>query len=323
MKKILKWGIACVGLVIIALALMIVFGSSAPPPPMHSVIDVLAAIDRSDQPPISRFLARDGVQLAYRAYPASPDKIAILIHGASGSSGSMHAAAKALSKGGITAFALDMRGHGESGVKGDIRYIRQLEDDLADFVAYLRKTYPQAPITLIGHSSGGGFVLRVAGSPINHLFSRYIVTAPYLRYDAPTSRGMNSGGWSKPFIPRIIAIGILNGIGIDWFSGLPVIAFALPEDTKGTRIYSYRLFANFGPDRDYLGDFRRSNASITILVGKNDEIYIADKYETALAPVKQYVRIEVIPGMGHVAMVSDPVALAALLKACMAGQPHG
>jgi pimeloyl-ACP methyl ester carboxylesterase len=176
---------------------------------------------------------------------------------------------------------------------------------------------------LIGHSSGGGFVLRVAGSPINHLFSRYIVTAPYLRYDAPTSRGMDSGGFAKPFIPRIIAIGILNGIGIDWFSGLPVIAFALPEDTKGTRIYSYRLFANFGPDRDYLGDFRRSNASITILVGKNDEIYIADKYETALAPVKQYVRIEVIPGMGHVAMVSDPVALAALLKACMAGQPHG
>ena len=323
MKKILKWGIGSVGLVIIALALMIAFGSSAPPPPMHSVIDVLAAIDRSDQPPISRFPARDGVQLAYRAYPASPNKIAILIHGSSGSSAGMHAMGKALSKSGITAFALDMRGHGESGAKGDIRYIGQLEDDLADFVAYLRKTYPKAPITLIGHSAGGGFVLRVAGSPINHLFSRYIVTAPYLRYDAPTSRGMNSGGWSKPFIPRIIAIGILNGIGIDWFSGLPVIAFAIPADSKGTKTYSYRLLANFAPHSDYLADFRRSNASITILVGKNDEIVIADKYESALEPVKQYVRVEVIPGMGHVAMVSDPRALRAVLKACMAGQPHG
>ena len=59
MKKIVKWGIGCVGLVVIVLALMIAFGSTAPPPPMHSVIDVLAAIDRSDQPPISRFPARD------------------------------------------------------------------------------------------------------------------------------------------------------------------------------------------------------------------------------------------------------------------------
>jgi pimeloyl-ACP methyl ester carboxylesterase len=316
MKKIMKWGMVCVGLVILALALMIAFGSSAPPPPMHSVIDVLAAIDRSDQPPISRFLARDGLQLAYRAYPASPDKIAILIHGSSGSSGSMHAVGRALRKGGITAFALDMRGHGESGAKGDIRYIGQLEDDLADFVTHLRKTYPKAPITLVGHSMGGGFVLRVSASPINHLFSRYIVTAPYLRYDAPTSRGMDSGGWCKPFIPRIIGLHILHSIGIDWFSGLPVIAFALPEDTKGTKVYSYRLFANFGPDRDYLGDFRRSNTPISVLIGKNDEIFIADKYESALEPVKQYVSVEVIPGMGHVAMIGDPAALTALVQAC-------
>ncbi|MCJ7546149.1 MAG: alpha/beta hydrolase [Deltaproteobacteria bacterium] len=316
MKKILKWGLGSVGLVIVVLALMIAFGSSAPPPPMRSVMDVVAAVDRSDMPPVSHFPARDGVQLAYRAYPASPAKIAILIHGSSGSSAGMHAMGKALSKAGITAFALDVRGHGESGVKGDIRYIGQLEDDLADFIAYLRKTYPKAPITLIGHSSGGGFVLRVAGSPINRLFSRYILTAPFLRYDAPTMRGMNSGGWVKPFIPRIIAIGILNSIGIDWFSGLPVIAFAIPADAWGTRTYSYRLSANFVPHSDYLADFRRSNAAITILVGKNDEIFIADKYETALAPVKQYVRIEVIPGMGHMAMVSNPIALTALIKTC-------
>jgi alpha-beta hydrolase superfamily lysophospholipase len=316
MKKILKWVMGCIGLVIVVLALMIVFGSSAPPPPMHSIIDVLAAIDRSDQPPVSHFPARDGAQLAYRAYPASPDRIAILIHGSSGSSASMHAAAKALSKAGITAYALDIRGHGESGVKGDIRYIGQLEDDLADFVTHVRVTYPNAPIQLIGHSSGGGFVMRVAGSPINHLFSRYIVTAPYLRYNAPTSRGINGGGWVKPFIPRFIAIGILNGIGIDWFSGLPVIAFALPADAKGTKTYSYRLWTNFAPHSDYLADIRRSNATILVLVGTNDEVVIADKYEQALAPVKQYVRLEVIPGMGHVAMVSDPVALAALVRAC-------
>ncbi|OGP55556.1 MAG: hypothetical protein A2Y65_00870 [Deltaproteobacteria bacterium RBG_13_52_11] len=302
--------------------MMIALGGGASPPPMRSIIDVAAAVDRSDQPPISRFSARDGLQLAYRAYPASPDKIAILIHGSSGSSASMHTAGRALSKGGITAYALDMRGHGESGMRGDIRYIGQLEDDLADFVAYLRKTYPKAPITLIGHSLGGGFVLRVAASPINHLFSRYILMAPYLRFDALTSRGVDSGGWNKPFIPRIIGLHILHSLDIDWFSGLPVIAFALPEGAYGTRTYSYRLFANFGPDYDYLGDFRRSNALIMVLVGKDDEIFIADKYEKALEPVNQYVRIKVIPGLGHMAMVSDPTALTALVKACTIEQPR-
>ena len=47
---------------------------------------------------------------------------------------------------------------------------------------------PSAPLTLIGHSAGGGFALRVAGSPIQNLFERTILLAPYLGYDAPTNK---------------------------------------------------------------------------------------------------------------------------------------
>ena len=316
LKKVLKWVMGCIGLLILALALMIVFGGGTRPPPMRSVTDVVKALDRSDLPPLSFFSARDGTRLGYRAYPAATDRIAILIHGSSGSSIDMHAMGKALSRSGITAFALDIRGHGASGVRGDIGYVGQLEDDLADFVAYLRKTYPQAPITLIGRSSGGGFVLRVAGSPISQLFSQYILISPYLGYDAPTTRGKNSGGWAKPFVPRIIALSILHRLGIDWFSGLPVIAFALPENAKGTKNYSFRLYSNFAPDRDYLRDFHRSKAPITVLVGQDDEIFVAAKYRSALEPVKEHVRVEIIPGIGHMAMVSDPLALSEVVKVC-------
>jgi alpha-beta hydrolase superfamily lysophospholipase len=316
LKKVLKWGVGCIGLLILVLALMIAFGGGASPPPMRSVTDIVKAVDRSDLPSLSYFSARDGTQPAYRAYPAAPNRIAILIHGSSGSSADMHAMGKALSASGITAFALDIRGHGASGLRGHIGYIGQLEDDLADFVAYLRKTFPQALITLIGHSSGGGFALRVAGSPMSRLFSQYILTSPYLRHDAPTSRGKNSGGWANPFIPRIIALSILHRLGINWFSGLPVIAFALPENAEGTRSYSFRLFSNFRPDGDYLGDFRRSEAPITVLVGENDEIFAAAKFKSALESVKEHVRVEIIPGIGHMAMVSDPVALTELVKVC-------
>ena len=43
---------------------------------------------------------------------------------------------------GVETFAVDMRGHGTSGTRGDIGYVGQLEDDLADFVAVLRKAVP-------------------------------------------------------------------------------------------------------------------------------------------------------------------------------------
>ena len=60
---------------------------------------------------------------------------------------------------------------------------------------------PTVPLTLIGHSAGGGFALRVAASPIQNLFARTVLLAPYLGYNAPTNRP-NSGGWASADIPR-------------------------------------------------------------------------------------------------------------------------
>lgn len=316
MRKALAWSVAPIGLIALMLTGMIYLVDTSPPSPMRSVIDVATSVDTSDLPPILHFAARDGAQLAYRAYPAKNEKkIAILIHGSSDSSVGMHAAGRALAQNGVTAFALDMRGHGSSGSRGDIRYIGQLEDDLADFVSHLRNSQPSAPLTLVGHSSGGGFVLRVAGSKMNRLFSNYVVTAPYLQYDAPTSRGTDGGGWAKPFIPRIIAIGFLHRIGIAAFDGLPVLAFALPEKTPLTKTYSYRLFSNFRPDTDYLKDFSQSNSTISLLVGQNDEIFVADQYAVALESVKGKVHIEIIPDVGHMGAVSNPAALKRVVDA--------
>src|SRR4029077_19013140 len=91
----------------------------------------------------------------------------IFIHGSSGSSGTVnHALTAALAARGVETWAVDIRGHGTSGTRGDIGYVGQLEDDLADFVAFVRKTAPDLPLTLIGHSAGGGLALRIAGSPL-------------------------------------------------------------------------------------------------------------------------------------------------------------
>jgi len=139
-----------------------------------------------------------------------------------------------------------MRGHGDSGRNGDIDYLGQLEDDLADFVKELQPLHPHASLSLIGFSSGGGFVLRAIASPDEKLFDRFIMISPALPQNAPTIRP-DTGGWVSVAKPRIIALTILNRLGINWFNGLSIVAFATPPQvTYLTSVYSFRLAVNFG-----------------------------------------------------------------------------
>src|ERR1700722_1567812 len=123
--------LALVGVAAATLSLMI----AAPlrmPPPLASIHAGAMAIDRSDKPALSRFQARDGTWLAYRLYPAAAggtNRLAILAHGSSASSDEMHVIARTLAQDGIAAVAVDERGHGASGTRGDIAYVGQLDDD--------------------------------------------------------------------------------------------------------------------------------------------------------------------------------------------------
>src|ERR1700681_1100563 len=206
-----------------------------PPPELRSISEARASVDYSALPVVERFQARDGTMLGFRHYPTSgpaAGRAAIVIHGSSGSSGTtIHALSGALAVHGVENYAIDLRGHGASGTRGDIGYVGQLEDDLADFVAVVRKTTPTAPLTLIGHSAGGGFALRVAGSPIQNLFVRTVLLAPYLGYDAPSSR-QDAGGWASPDIPRFIGLTALRRLGIVCCESLPTIAFAVPANSS-------------------------------------------------------------------------------------------
>src|SRR5580692_4136903 len=122
--RLLRWGLSIVGLATLVLAAML----AAPLvrlPELTSVSQTARAVDRSTMPPLERFSARDGTYLAYRHYPArgaASEKIAILVHGSSGSSVAIHALADALAARGIETYAPDIRGHGGSGTRGDIVY---------------------------------------------------------------------------------------------------------------------------------------------------------------------------------------------------------
>jgi alpha-beta hydrolase superfamily lysophospholipase len=312
----LKWALCGVGVAALVLAAMIATPLVAPPE-LHSISAVRGTVDMSALPAIERFQARDGTALGFRHYTAtspSTGRAAIVVHGSSGSSGGpIHALSAALAAHGVETWAMDIRGHGVSGTRGDIGYVGQLEDDLADFVALIRKTTPTAPLTLIGHSAGGGFVLRVAGSNIQDLFARSVLLAPYLGPFAPSNRP-NSGGWANPDMPRILALMVLRKIGIDCCEALPDLAFAVPPNSQMRLVpaYSDRLRSNFASHLDYRTDLATVTRPLMIYSGADDELMIVDKYAEAVRGVTPAVDVKLIDGINHLGIVSNPKAVSVI-----------
>jgi alpha-beta hydrolase superfamily lysophospholipase len=308
--KAVVWSLAVVGLAALLLAGLIAWPVRQPPE-LASISEARKSIDFASMPEVSRFQARDGTEMAYRHYPAqapATGRIAVVVHGSSGSSrGGIHALSLALAARGVQTYAVDIRGHGGSGNRGDITYIGQLEDDLADLVGEIRKTDPTAPLTLIGHSSGGGFALRVAGSPIQNLFTRTVLLAPYLGYDAPSSRA-DAGGWASPDIPRFLALSLLHRIGMPWAESLPTIAFAVPRNSSRilTGTYSYRLMRNFAASPDFRADLAAATKPIAIFSGSADELMFSDKYREAFG---DRATIHIIDGVNHMGIVGNPAAV--------------
>jgi pimeloyl-ACP methyl ester carboxylesterase len=311
-----------VGAAAIAIVLMLAW-PVRPPPPLASIHAGAQAIDETGAPDLSRYQARDGTWLADRLYPAqngSADRIAILAHGSSASSIEMNVVAKALAGAGVTAVALDMRGHGASGTRGDIAYPGQLDDDLADLVATLRKAHPAARFSLIGHSAGGGFALRIAGSKLGDAFERFVLLAPYLGYCAPTNRPAEGPGlWASPDMPRIIATLALKSLGIDWPQSLPALAFANAPEAKMfvTSQYSFRLMGNYTAPPDWQGAFAHAKGRIIVIAGADDELMDAEAYKRALPPLG--IPLTIVPSVDHIGIVHRPEAIKAILAAMAEG----
>ena len=319
------------------LAGLVAFGTRPDPPVLHAITDVAVASERS-QPmaPIQRFPARDGAALAYRSYlPAgvgSPPIVVVMIHGSGGSGRDLNVLGRALAQDGIPAFAPDIRGEGQSGRRGDIDYIGQQEDDLADLTRLVvRRTYPGARLVLVGHSSGGGFALRVAGEPVGRAFSRFVLLSPNLGHLAVSTRPA-AGGWVSTYIPRIIGLRILGRLGVHAFDGLPVLGFAVPKvgiTSVPTAHWSYRMMMNFGPHGEtdlrpgaYKRDVDRAPGPVEVLSGAKDEIFYADRYVQALAGTTPAVKVQVLPGVTHMGLVSQPVAVAAVIAAVKGLSPN-
>lgn len=290
-----------------------------PPPPLASILDGALQIEAGGLPEFSRFQARDGTWLATRRYPAAAGasgRIVVLAHGSAGGSAQMNAIARGLANAGMAAVAVDFRGHGASGTRSDVAYAGQLDDDLADLIDDLRRRNAQAKFAFAGHSSGGGYGLRVASGPLGGAFERFVLLAPYLGYRAPTTRPAEGAGlWAAADVPRIIAISILKNFGVDWPQSLPVLAFATGPGAKKfvTDQYTFRLMASYAAPDDREGAFRKAKAPVAVIAGADDELMDAAAYQRVLPPLG--ARVTLLPGVDHMGLCWRPEAIKAIVAA--------
>jgi non-heme chloroperoxidase len=299
-----------------ALAAALLSGGPKRLVPMPSINEPFKSVNWSDLPGIQRFTARDNVELAYRFYPsAMPHRSGalVLIHGSSADSRSMHDMAKGVASAGYANYVLDIRGHGESGTKGTISYIGQLEDDLEDFV---KMVTPDGPLTLVGFSSGGGFVLRFAADRRRSAFDHYVLLSPFLHRKARTARP-STGGWVNVGMPRYIALTFLNKLGLTSFNHLPVASFALTPEAQAmlTPQYSFNLAENFRPHDDYLADIRAAIQPMSVLAGAEDEVFHADQYAAVFADAGRPVPVITVPNTNHIGMTLNPGTIRAITVA--------
>lgn len=264
--------------------------------------------DYSNLPELESFTARDGTKLAYRHYSSDSDKIVILLHGAGWHSRYFLPLAEFISSEGLAqVYTPDIRGHGLSPKRrGDVDYIGQLEDDLADLIAIIQKDNPKSMLIVGGHSSGGGLSIRFAGSQYGQKAYGYMLMSPFLKYNAPTTR-LNSGGFAMPYTGRIIGLLMLNNAGIRWFNYLTVIKFNMPErarDGTETLSYSYRLNTAYAP-HDYEKDLSAITQPLLVVAGTKDEAMIYCQYEPVIS---QYAKVQVklLQGVSHMGLVVCP-----------------
>ncbi len=307
-----------VALLAIAFAAAIAWGGPEPIAPLASINAPFAKIDFSTVPAPSHFAARDGTPMTWHHYPAAGElpnaRRIVLVHGSSARGRSMHALASGLAAAGFDVAALDMRGHGDSGPRGHAAYIGQLEDDVEDFM----RAVPHAgPSTLLGFSSGGGFVLRFAGGNRQALFDRYVLLSPYLHHTAPTNRS-GSSGWVSVGLPRMVALTLLNQAGVTAWNDLPVLRFGLNAVARQslTSSYSYTLATSFGPHSDYREDIRAMRGDVRLLAGSDDELFDATKFAAVFADAGQPVAVTLVPGANHMGLTLDAGAVQAVARAC-------
>jgi pimeloyl-ACP methyl ester carboxylesterase len=108
---------------------------------------------------------------------------------------------------------------------------------------------------------------------------------------------------------RVIILSILDALGIKRWQGLPTMeVFKRPEELHDgivTRL-SFRLLLSRSPMK-YKRDLAKLTKSTLVLVGEEDEVFYAGRYEDLLGNYTT-AQLHLVPGCNHDGLLTNSVA---------------
>jgi alpha-beta hydrolase superfamily lysophospholipase len=174
-------------------------------------------------------------------------------------------------KEGIGFTGVDLPGHGRSdGKRGHIKNYSLLFEMIEILMNECKKTYPEIPVFLYGHSLGGGIVL-------NYLVKRNpsvrgaIVTSPWLKLTfEPEELKIKLTGLLKNFVPGLT---LPNGLVIEHISNdRQVVEDYLNDPLVHDRISLSLIHSAFSSASETLQNANRLKTHLLLMHGNDDQI---------------------------------------------------
>ncbi|MEM7112122.1 MAG: hypothetical protein AAF614_06795 [Chloroflexota bacterium] len=140
----------------------------------------------------------------------------------------------------------------------------------------------------------------------------YLLFAPHLGTDAPTLSQPNpetadlAVAYSQLHVPRLIGLIMLNQVGIQSLNHLDTLYFNLTDEV--THTCSFSATANSAP-QDYAAALTAVSAPMLVVVGSNDEAFVADAYETAVSEYSSAGVVHIIDGENHNSILQSITAM--------------
>jgi alpha-beta hydrolase superfamily lysophospholipase len=217
-------------------------------------------------------VSADGTKLAYRAWPKpGADVTFAVVHGFGEHSGRYERFATGMAAHGMSTYAVDLRGHGNSpGQRGYVDSWSQWTDDASAFVKQI-EAIADTEVVPLGHSFGGATVLSAVLAGKLPKSKRFIVSSPALKVKvAVPGWKITLGNAMSKVMPRFALDAPAHG---SLLSRIPEVAEAYDHDPLVHGRMSSRLYTEWQKStRDIVGRAGQIKIPFLILAGSDDNL---------------------------------------------------
>lgn len=241
----------------------------------------------------------DGTRLAFRSWPKPGAQITFaVVHGLGEHAGRYARFADAMAEHGMSTFALDLRGHGESeGQRGHVDSWSQWTEDVSAFVSHVEHLVGNEVVPL-GHSFGGAALLSTVLAGKVPMSKRFAVSSPALklRLQAPAWKTAVAPLASK-IVPRLA---MDNEVDPGAVSRIPEVVAAYRNDPLVHSRISSRMYTEWQKaTKDILVRAGQIKIPFLILAGTADPLIDPEGSRTLHERAPSLSELHLLEGRYH------------------------